>query len=72
MDSQAARDNVKHSCTKHIDTKYHYIREVYTKNYINIHHIPAEEQAADILTKPLPYVKHVEALKMLNIRPFVA
>ena len=75
-DSQAARDNiknnVKHSRTKDIATKYHYIREVYTKNYIDILHIPAAEQAADVLTKPLPYVKHIESLKLLNIRPLVA
>ena len=48
-----SKNNVKHSRTKHIDTKYHYIREVYTKNYIDILHIPAAEQAADVLTKPL-------------------
>jgi len=46
-------------------------REAYSKNYINIHHIPTDEQAADVLTKPLPYVKHVEAFKLFNIRPFV-
>jgi hypothetical protein len=73
-DSEAAlnhtKNNVNHSRTKHIDTRYHYIREIHTAGLIDLQHIPASEQAADILTKPLGPTKHAEAVKMLQLTPF--
>ena len=73
-DSEAAlnhtKNNVNHSRTKHIDTRYHYIREVHAAGLINLQHIPAAEQAADVLTKPLGPTKHAEAVKMLQLTPF--
>ncbi|XP_071051062.1 uncharacterized protein [Onthophagus taurus] len=43
--------------TKHIDTKYHYIRDLVNKNKINIKYLPSEDMIADILTKPLDKIK---------------
>jgi Reverse transcriptase (RNA-dependent DNA polymerase)/gag-polypeptide of LTR copia-type len=69
-DSRSALDhvknNVKHQRTKHIDTRHHYIRSVYGKE-VDIHHIEAASQAADILTKPLAHIKHKNALEMLRL-----
>ena len=69
-DSESALDhvknNVKHPRTKHIDTRHHYIRSVYGSQ-INIRHVPAASQTADILTKPLATVKHTEAVRLLRI-----
>ena len=69
-DSDAALDhvknNVKHPRTKHIDTRHHYIRSVYGTQ-IDIQHVPAADQTADILTKPLGAVKHLEACQLLNL-----
>lgn len=46
--------NLKHhSCTKHIDVQYHYIREVIEDGLVQISYVPTAEMAADILTKPL-------------------
>jgi len=48
-----ARDPVAHSRTKHIDVRYHYIRQLVTYGKTTVEYIPTEEMVADILTKPL-------------------
>ena len=42
-----------HDRTKHINIRYHFIRDIKEKREIGIDHIPSAEQTADILTKPL-------------------
>jgi hypothetical protein len=44
---------VFHARTKHIDIRYHFIREKVEDNTINIMHCPTLEMVADFLTKPL-------------------
>ncbi|GJU94985.1 retrovirus-related pol polyprotein from transposon TNT 1-94 [Tanacetum coccineum] len=44
---------VLHSRTKHIDIRYHFIRDHILKGDIKLHFIPTEYQLADIFTKPL-------------------
>nr|GEW08591.1 retrovirus-related Pol polyprotein from transposon TNT 1-94 [Tanacetum cinerariifolium] len=44
---------VLHSGTKHIDIRYHFIRDHILKGDIELHFIPTEYQLADIFTKPL-------------------
>ena len=46
-----------HSRTKHIDVKYHFIRDCYADRVIDIHHVPTNDNAADAFTKSLPRVK---------------
>jgi hypothetical protein len=43
--------------TKHIDIRYHYIREQIESEVIDLYHIPGEDNPADLFTKPLPLVK---------------
>ena len=43
-----------HQRTKHIDIKYHYLRDQIRKGNISLQWIPTNEQLADALTKPLP------------------
>nr|GEW08046.1 retrovirus-related Pol polyprotein from transposon TNT 1-94 [Tanacetum cinerariifolium] len=45
--------SVLHSRTKHIDIRYHFIRDHILKGYIELHFIPTQYQLADIFTKPL-------------------
>ena len=40
--------------TKHIDIKYHFIREAIVDGIIKLQYIPTAEQLADLLTKILP------------------
>nr|GEV96666.1 retrovirus-related Pol polyprotein from transposon TNT 1-94 [Tanacetum cinerariifolium] len=44
---------VLHSRTKHIDIRYHFIRDHILKGDIELYFIPAQYQLADIFTKPL-------------------
>ncbi|GJW21821.1 retrovirus-related pol polyprotein from transposon TNT 1-94 [Tanacetum coccineum] len=61
---------VLHSRTKHIDIRYHFIRDYILKGDIELHFIPTEYQLADIFTKPLDeptFTKLKAELGMLNI-----
>jgi hypothetical protein len=44
---------VKHSCTKHIDIRYHFLRDHQQRGDIEIAYVSTKEQLADIFTKPL-------------------
>lgn len=61
-DNQSCIDLVRDSKfsykTKHIDTKYKMIRDIVKKKIIRCEYCPTEEMVADLLTKPLPAIKH--------------
>ena len=38
-------------CTKHIDIKYHFIRELIGRNYLDIRYVHSEDNYADLTTK---------------------
>ena len=44
---------VFHNRSKHIDTKYHYIRDLVQRKTVKLQYIATSEQVVDILTKPL-------------------
>ena len=48
-----AKNPVAHSRTKHIDIRYHYIRETLCDKIIELEYCPTEHMIADLLTKPL-------------------
>ncbi|CAB4027048.1 Hypothetical predicted protein [Paramuricea clavata] len=48
-----SRNPVLHKRTKHIDIKYHFIREKTQDGTIELKYCPTNEMLADILTKPL-------------------
>jgi hypothetical protein len=48
-----AKDPVAHSRTKHIDVRYHYIRELVVGGKTTVDYCPTADMTADILTKPL-------------------
>jgi hypothetical protein len=57
-DNQAANalaeDPSFHARAKHIDVKWHYIRECTENGHITVSYVPSRDNVADILTKPLP------------------
>eukprot|EP00253_Pinus_taeda_P029539 PITA_29539 len=48
-----SKNSVFHKRMKHIDTRFHYIRESVNNGEIVLEHCRTQEQVADILTKPL-------------------
>ncbi|WVZ97493.1 hypothetical protein U9M48_043022 [Paspalum notatum var. saurae] len=48
-----AKNPVLHSRTKHIDVRFHFLRDHYEKEDIDLVHVASENQLADIFTKPL-------------------
>ena len=43
--------------TKHIATKYHFIRNLYRSGEIDVRYCPSKTMIADLLTKPLGPIK---------------
>ncbi|GJX10540.1 retrovirus-related pol polyprotein from transposon TNT 1-94 [Tanacetum coccineum] len=61
---------ILHSRTKHIDIRYHFIRDHILKGDIELHFIPTQYQLVDIFTKPLDeptFKRLIVDLGMLNI-----
>ncbi|GKA92123.1 hypothetical protein Tco_0814048 [Tanacetum coccineum] len=47
-------NNVQHSRAKHIDVRYHFIKEQVEDGIVELYFVRTEYQLADIFTKPLP------------------
>ena len=48
-----SKNPVFHKRSKHIDTRYHFIRELISNGEIYLEHCKSNDQYADIFTKPL-------------------
>jgi hypothetical protein len=55
------------SRTKHMDVRFHYIRQEVNRGAIMVFKIPTEHQAADGLTKPLDRLKHTAFKQLFGI-----
>ena len=62
-----ANNPVSHSRTKHIDIRYHFLRDYEAKGDIEIRHVGTEKQLADIFTKPLDESRFCTLRSELNI-----
>ena len=61
------KNHVFHGRSKHIDTRYHFIRESIEKKQVVIEYICGNLQKADILTKALGRVKFSEMRDLLGV-----
>lgn len=61
------KNPVFHGRSKHIDSKYHFIRECVEEEKVEIEYVSGEEQKADILTKALARVKFFEMRELLGV-----
>ena len=48
-----SKNPIQHSKTKHIEIRYHFIRDLVERKIVSLGYIPTECQNADIFTKPL-------------------
>ena len=52
-----SKNPVFHDKLKHIEIKYHYIRDMVQRGAVKLQYVVVEEQIADVLMKPLARVK---------------
>ena len=57
-----------HQRTKHIDVKYHFIREQQEAGKIMIKYVPTQDQLADIFTKPLAGPRFTDLRERIGIK----
>eukprot|EP00794_Sanderia_malayensis_P014955 gene14955-biopygen12465 len=62
-----SRNPNSHSRTKHIDIKYHYVRDVVDNKEIQLIYCPTEKMIADIMTKPLPRQRFEEMRSLIGV-----
>src|SRR3954471_12457617 len=58
-----------HGWSKHIDIWHHFIQECVASNEVTVWHCASEVNAADVLTKALPKVRHWELLTLAGMTP---
>ena len=72
IDSQSAialtRNPVFHGRSKHIHTRYHFIRECVENGVIEVEHVPGSQPKADILTKALGRIKFKEMRDLIGVK----
>jgi hypothetical protein len=61
------KNPVHHDRSKHIDTKFHHIRDSVEAGQLDVDHVRTEEQLADILTKALGFVRFIELRRLLGV-----
>lgn len=62
-----ANNHLYHSQTKHIDIRYHFIREVISSDRLKLEHVATSQMAADYLTKALPKDGHWKCAKKCGL-----
>ncbi|KAL5778179.1 hypothetical protein ACOSP7_011105 [Xanthoceras sorbifolium] len=70
-DSQSAiclaKNQVYHVRTKHIDVRYHFVREILEEDQILLQKIHTAENPADMMTKVVTSIKFQHCLDLINI-----
>nr|GFC32050.1 retrovirus-related Pol polyprotein from transposon TNT 1-94 [Tanacetum cinerariifolium] len=59
---------VQHSHTKHIDVRYHFIKEKVEKGIVELFFVGTEYQLADLFTKALPEERFKYLVRRLGMR----
>ena len=62
-----AKNPVAHDRTKHIDIRYHFIRDLIESGDIDVKYKMTEEMLADILTKGMNLERHVKLCQEINL-----
>ncbi|GJR17050.1 ribonuclease H-like domain, reverse transcriptase, RNA-dependent DNA polymerase [Tanacetum coccineum] len=62
------KNPVFHGRSKHIDTKYHFIRECVEREDIQVEFVSGEYRKVDILTKALPKIKFLTMRQLIELK----
>ena len=65
-----SKDNKLHQRMKHIDIRYHFIREAVEDGQIRMKYVPTDQNPADIFTKPLSKTKVRGFVAGLGLKPW--
>ena len=63
-----AKNPSNHSRAKHVDIKYHFIREAIEKKEIELRYCPTDEMVADVLTKGIPRQKFEQLRTLMGVK----
>ena len=58
-----------HDKSKHIEVRYHYIRDIVEKGVVRLQYLATDEQVADAMTEPLFKVKMEYIREKLGVVP---
>jgi hypothetical protein len=64
------KNHVHHDRSKHIDVRFHLMREYANRGQIEVDFIRTEEQLGDVLTKPLVKSKFRELYVKIDLKNF--
>ena len=71
-DSQSAihltKNQMYHERTKHIDVRYHFVRDVVLQGTVTVQKISTTENPADMLTKSIPSEKFRHCLNLVGLQ----
>jgi hypothetical protein len=63
-----SKNPVLHGRTKHIDIKFHFLRDLVKEGVVELVHCGTSEQMADIMTKPLKLESFLKLRNMLGVQ----
>ena len=62
-----SKNLVSHGKSKHIKTKYHFLRDQVSKGKLELVYYSPNDQVADVFTKPLKYERFEKSRTLLNL-----
>ena len=62
-----SKNPVQHSKTKHIEIRYHFIKNLIERKIVCLEYIPNERQNANIFTKPLNRSKFETLCEVIGV-----
>ena len=62
-----SKNPIQYSNTKHIEIRYHFIRDLVERKIVALEYIPTERQNADIFIKPLDRSKFKTLRQVIGV-----
>jgi len=63
----SSKNFVEHKRTKHIDIRYHFVREAITTDKVTLQHCATDDMVADPMTKKLGKTKHDKHVQAMGL-----